>query len=315
MKMLQDHFDEIVPSVQRDDFLTNFQVIDATPAARWFFAESAQAEWDIADDFPTVASPWPSCWMEFVHPGTERIGKKQIDVPFRIRSGAMILSYKIPEDKRSYVLENYGLLLRLQQYTTLVDGSERFRNGTHEAIKRGFEPAWMQMMKFHLEINGRHAWAFAAHMYLDADGKIDRGTWFNIGNPQTNISDGYPFATVMFPFLFTLSLLHCKNVKLEDVAVPPKVQAKREKRGVPNITFKTLVVEPMRQQVRRETAQDPTGEQNHIRRALHIARGHFKDYRNGPGLFGKYQGLYWWDMHVRGSADAGLVVKDYQVRR
>jgi len=46
---------------------------------------------------------------------------------------------------------------------------------------------------------------------------------------------------------------------------------------------------------------------------LHITRGHFKDYRDGKGLFGKYQGLFWWDQHVRGDPDNGVVLKDYHV--
>ena len=47
-------------------------------------------------------------------------------------------------------------------------------------------------------------------------------------------------------------------------------------------------------------------------KALHICRGHFKDFSN-HGLFGKYRGTYWWPMHTRGSSDNGLVVKDYRV--
>jgi hypothetical protein len=53
---------------------------------------------------------------------------------------------------------------------------------------------------------------------------------------------------------------------------------------------------------------------NGIAKALHICRGHFKDYRNSAGLFGKYKGLYWWDMHTRGTEKAGVVIKDYRVK-
>ena len=48
-------------------------------------------------------------------------------------------------------------------------------------------------------------------------------------------------------------------------------------------------------------------------RRLHLARGHFKDFRNGPGLFGKYKGIYWWDQQMRGSGDLGEVKKGYNV--
>ena len=32
-------------------------------------------------------------------------------------------------------------------------------------------------------------------------------------------------------------------------------------------------------------------------------------------LFGKLTGRFWWEHHVRGSADDGVVVKDYEVRK
>ena len=120
------------------------------------------------------------------------------------------------------------------------------------------------------------------------------------------------FQENMLPFWFAVSLMHCKNVELVDAPpAPPKVAAKRAKKGIPEIKFKTLVIEPMRKQIRREKAEDgePTSE---IQRALHICRGHFKDYRENP-LFGKYADIYWWEPHVRGSAKNGAIVKDYKV--
>jgi len=52
------------------------------------------------------------------------------------------------------------------------------------------------------------------------------------------------------------------------------------------------------------SASDETGVS--IQKALHICRGHFKDYRKS-GLFGKIAGIFWWDQHARGSADCGIV--------
>ena len=51
-----------------------------------------------------------------------------------------------------------------------------------------------------------------------------------------------------------------------------------------------------------------------LKQALHICRGHFKDYRDGRGLFGKHKGLYWWEQNVRGSIEQGVHIKDYRVR-
>ena len=51
------------------------------------------------------------------------------------------------------------------------------------------------------------------------------------------------------------------------------------------------------------------------KKALHICRGHVKDFRRSEkGLFGKYRDLYWWESHVRGTAKAGMVYSDYEVK-
>jgi hypothetical protein len=49
-----------------------------------------------------------------------------------------------------------------------------------------------------------------------------------------------------------------------------------------------------------------------MKQALHICRGHFKDYRQS-GLFGRHKGVFWWDMAARGSAEQGIVDKDYRI--
>lgn len=117
---------------------------------------------------------------------------------------------------------------------------------------------------------------------------------------------------VIFPVLFAVSLMHCKNVKIVDAPpTPPKVAASRAKKGIPDIKYKTLVIEPMRKQIRRESAEDDESI-SEVHRALHICRGHFKDYRENP-LFGKHADIYWWEPHVRGNAQNGTIIKDYKV--
>ena len=70
--------------------------------------------------------------------------------------------------------------------------------------------------------------------------------------------------------------------------------------GRPLLRYYTLVIKPMQQVLRQVGRSDEVGPP----KALHICRGHFKDYRRS-GLFGKHQGLYWFDMHVRGTAERG----------
>lgn len=115
----------------------------------------------------------------------------------------------------------------------------------------------------------------------------------------------------LFPVLFSISLLHCKNIELSDLP-PPSRQVRRlaERKGMEIIRYKTLVIEPFKKQVRHEARQAGESE---IHRALHICRGHFREYSEERPLFGKYAGRFWVPMHARGSKEHGEVRKDYKV--
>ena len=128
---------------------------------------------------------------------------------------------------------------------------------------------------------------------------------------KLSIIDDLQRTTVHFymPAFLAIAFTHCKNVEMTDNVAPrhERRQADREKRKAP-VSYKTLVIEPMKKVLRHEGGADATG----IKQALHICRGHFKDYRSsGKGLFGKYKGLYWWDSHLAGKPEHGTIVKDY----
>lgn len=116
--------------------------------------------------------------------------------------------------------------------------------------------------------------------------------------------------TIEIP-MTSLSFLHCKNVIIQSHDISDKLQRARIRRGkLPIFTFKTLEIKPMTKILREEGGSETHG----LARALHICRGHFKDYSQGPGLGrGHAKGLYWWDSMVRGSREVGAVIKDYKV--
>ena len=76
----------------------------------------------------------------------------------------------------------------------------------------------------------------------------------------------------------------------------------------PLVSFRTVEIRPIRRII--ETEKQNRNVSGSV--ALHMCRGHFKDYRE-HGLFGKEKGIYWWDAHVRGKAENGIVDKDYRV--
>ena len=127
--------------------------------------------------------------------------------------------------------------------------------------------------------------------------------------PPTELTE--PISTAIFTAALTLSFLHCKNVVLKTEAPPEKLNRAYQKRhGKPLSRFHTLEIEPMKQVLRTEGKSEETG----LKRAIHICRGHFADYSDGKGLFGKYHGRYWIPAHVKGTKSEGIVMKRYNVK-
>lgn len=116
---------------------------------------------------------------------------------------------------------------------------------------------------------------------------------------------------IMTIFLMALSFMHCKNVVRKENVPPPKVQARRAKDGKPPLTkYYTLEIEAMKRTLQNEGGISTNG----LKRALHICRGHFATYTADKPLFGHYVGTVWKPQHIKGSKDAGEVVKDYSVK-
>jgi hypothetical protein len=115
---------------------------------------------------------------------------------------------------------------------------------------------------------------------------------------------------MIFPAFFAISLMHCKNTKITPIEPPEKLLRKSiKKHGKPLCRYHVLNIEPMKAILRSEG----NIEKNGLKKALHICRGHFKDYRDGKGLFGKYRDIYWWDSYARGDITEGAVIKDYKI--
>jgi hypothetical protein len=111
--------------------------------------------------------------------------------------------------------------------------------------------------------------------------------------------------------LLAISFCHCRNVTLRSEEKPAQLLKRQIARGRPQVTYKVLEITPMKGILKKAGAENAhTG----LRRALHICRGHFAAYED-KGLFGKYRGRFWIPQHLRGSQEAGLVVKDYTVKR
>lgn len=107
-----------------------------------------------------------------------------------------------------------------------------------------------------------------------------------------------------------LTFMNCRNVVLRDPVAPKQKKAFERRHGCKPARYYTLDIAPLRKAVGPEMA---VGSGISLARALHLCRGHFKDFSAEKPLFGKLTGRYWWSPQVRGKAEAGVVVKDYNV--
>jgi hypothetical protein len=130
-------------------------------------------------------------------------------------------------------------------------------------------------------------------------------------DPMWQISKEQSLALAL-PFFFAFGFSHLKNVKVEPT--PESRQARRQverrgKEGKPVVRYHVLNIEPMKRILNTEGRCGEVG----LKKALHIYRGHFKTYTEDSPLFGKYVGKWWWEANTRGSKNAGVVTKDYNV--
>jgi hypothetical protein len=112
------------------------------------------------------------------------------------------------------------------------------------------------------------------------------------------------------------ALLHCQNVRLTEAGgywPSRQMRNRAAAKGIPAPPrFYTLVIDPAKPRTPDVAAAGTSAERTE--RALHICRGHFATYSEDRKLFGKYTGTFWIPAHVRGTAEVGLVGKDYAVK-
>ncbi len=317
MLMLERFYDELTSNIPDRSKIVP---VNITSASDWFFEYSDKEEWDNRDDFPMITPPFPLMWMEFRSPNFINSAGRQSEYPREIEStGCMSVCFPIKESESRKVIEN-GLLRSLVERhagggPSSNTNPDEDKARIKKALDNGREARWIAM--WHVFAVNRYRRSVhhidSTAAYIDPNGQMVTECFYVMAS-ESNIQARYQFngsfgGGSLQPFLFATSLMHAKNVSLEDDPLPASFAKRRAKDGKPVLTFKVLRIEPMRKQAKQESKPGESG----TKRAMHIVRGHFKDYRNSGGLFGKYKGLYWWDMHVAGDVANGQVVKDYAI--
>ena len=185
----------------------------------------------------------------------------------------------------------------------------------------GIKSTWLSREKcfvtllLYLENRHEYCGMFPAALMMDVDRSgrlIDGSIKWGVTKEGIDKNElGGAQGAFIFPLLLSVSFMHCKNETIKQNTPPPKLSRKHQKKhGKPLVRYHTLDIEPMKKILRMEGQSETHG----LKHALHICRGHFKDYRDGGGLFGKHKGLYWWESHVRGDKREGVVLKDYNIK-
>lgn len=108
--------------------------------------------------------------------------------------------------------------------------------------------------------------------------------------------------------MWSLLLLSCNNV--DTIETQPNERCKKRQRDPLRVIHKELNVQVPPGGTRKRSVSE--GDEV-AGTAFHVRRGHFADYTQGKGLFGKYHGKYWIPATTVGDAEYGTVLKSYRL--
>lgn len=267
----------------RDDQLP---VILADNVSEYYYAGTDQEFWG-PKDFPNVAPPYESFWIEHRMPklihSKARGDTDMTEVTPRGRVGLLFLA-TTPEK------------------VTVKGG---WPDGVKWVYWCDMYTDFGPMAEFYI---GPHSPTFFA---VNAEGGVVDRPWIQ---SFAEIDKSDVMKTLMSWYnvgLLTITFLHCKNVRVDDTPVPPKLaKSYQKKHGFKPTAHKTLVIEPLKEILRREGRSQQTG----LKQAMHICRGHFADYTEGRGLFGKIHGRFWIPMTIRGTKGKEAPAREIEVK-
>lgn len=227
-------------------------------------------------DLPTLAPPFPCFWMEWD--------------AWRFRIG--VLFRAVPDSEQRTKREDG------QKWAVEIIGIQSL------ATEMRFMP-------------------FGFELLLDDEGKLislgvgalSGGEYKGISRekaPDKVLMAAHVMEDTLAPAFMAISLMHCKNVTVTDILPNLTLSRKRQKRtGQELLRFKTLSVFSM-QRMPSHRSGEPSSE--HGVMPIHIQRGHFKHFTADRRLFGRHEGTFWWESHIRGDKTAGILTKHYAVR-
>jgi hypothetical protein len=264
-------------------------VIDINNVAKYLYEGTDQEYFDISTDFPNLAPPYPAFWCE--HKLARHIHSKECgdtDV------GALGLG----KDARMGALV-HGLTC--DQFRAEGDVPDNVK--------------WVLWFELYIDygMRGHYPTGPSGSIFLSVDehGALIGAPWMQSFARASQTDMMKSLMVWIHPTLLAISFLHCGNVRVEENRIPAALAKKHRARyGVQPVAYKTLVIEPLKQILRSEGRAGQVG----LAKAMHICRGHFRDYREGRGLFGRYHKLVWTPSVVRGTRGGKAPAREIEVK-
>ncbi len=269
--------------------------VDLTNVAD-YCSQQAQSSWSIP---PTVVPPWPHSFCEYRVPGLDgrHVGfavSAVRDHPVAARHTHQEALDSLPGDVRELEPTGDGLFLCVAHTFWWAGG-------------RSLGPT--SVLRWLCHHDGR--------LVRLRGGEDDRSfVYRQVGSTGHGSLASALLPDVARPLLQAFAFAHCRNVA--QVEQPARYETRQERRAAerrgdkPPVRFYTLRIDPDATRAKRQDQSTPTSNSRSL--PLHIVRGHFSHYTEDKPLFGKHAGTFWVPAHVRGSADVGLVGKDYAVK-
>lgn len=296
------------------DALPDAVVVDVTNVCAFVHEGTSKGTFD-AEDFPGLVPPFEKLWLETRAPAFcltpgERFTWNTKD--FGAAWGALLWTVdlnSLADDARADTLDAVLGTLHGSDYRVDHVGPVRWVIRGMMFVRYGGERYPTGPM---LE-----SWALVDERgMIVRDGQSrDPLTWQLIPG-MTTMDDPFSqhvygnYQAWLFPLFLSISFMNCRNVeRVERLPSRHEIrEAKRRDLPAP-AKFYTLQIDPMQKTLGTEGGIAHNG----LKKALHICRGHFSHYTEDKPLFGKYAGQFWIPAHVRGTADAGIVAKDYRI--
>jgi len=276
MKLLYDELRKY-DVIGLEEYFNQAYVFNVDNVAEYYY-QSKQVEWDFRTDFPAITPPFPITFFEYSPPTMGVFAEGTRFIPTGLRFGLLIIRHDITgQGNLKWILE--CVLFGTQNNSPYFIGCMR------------------------LAVDDRGKWKPLPGL------KDSAGIQFLVPGEDASISTTQAILSQhVRPVFLAISFLHCKNVKT--VPQGAGMNIGKRNRHAPCVRYHILNIEPMKQILKIEGNSETVG----LKTALHICRGHFKDYRE-TGLFGKLHDIYWWESHVRGTRENGVVLKDYKINQ